>query len=125
MITPVVREFDSVIPVPLHPARKRERGFNQSDVIGEELSCFFGANLLTRNLIRRRNTKDQTRLDAAQRKNNVSNAFKVIAKYEIQGKNILLVDDVITTGATLSECARVLKESGAGCVSACTLAKAV
>ena len=118
-------EVNSVIPVPLHPARKRERGFNQSEVLAEILSNLLQVKLILRTIARHRNTKDQTTLDANQRLQNVSNAFNVKNREVIRGKSILLVDDVITTGATLSECARVLKESGACRVSACTLAKAV
>jgi competence protein ComFC len=118
-------ECDLVIPVPLHSARHRERGFNQSQVLAEGISEVINIPVLKGVLKRKKNTKDQTYLNAEQRAENVKNAF-VIAKPEmISSKKIILVDDVMTTGATLNECAGMLHSAGAKSVLAATLANVV
>jgi len=117
--------FDFLIPVPLHPARKRERGYNQSEVMGEVISKELDISFLKNVLKRIKNTKDQTKLNDEQRRKNVKDAFKVSFPEMIKDKKIILVDDVITTGATLDECAKVLKDNGAKKIVGVTLVLAV
>lgn len=119
-------KFDYVIPVPLHSAKARERTYNQSDYIARGIAETIGAGVLRNALKRTRFTKSQTRLDKSQRKENVSGAFEINPKQKdkITGKNIILADDVITTGATILECAKVLRESGAGKIWICSAAYA-
>ena len=112
---------DVVIPVPLHRARQRERGFNQSEILAEGISQATGLPLVKDVLERKKNTKDQTYLNIQQRAENVRGAFVVIHPYKIGDKNVILVDDVMTTGATLNECARMLLDSGAKNVFGITL----
>ncbi|MGB2980072.1 MAG: ComF family protein [Candidatus Zixiibacteriota bacterium] len=116
---------DMVIPVPLHRARQRERGFNQSEVLAEGISQATGLPLARDVLKRKKNTKDQTYLNAQQRAENVKGAFVVTQPERISDKKVILVDDVMTTGATLNECARMLQEAGATRVFAATLAVVV
>ena len=116
---------DKVIPVPLHRARERERGFNQSEVLAEGISRAMGISLAKDILKRKKNTKDQTYLNAQQRTENVKGAFVVSQPEKVYGKSIILVDDVMTTGATLKECARILQEAGATQIFAATLAVVV
>jgi len=116
---------DMVIPVPLHRARQRERGFNQSEVLAEGISQATGLPLVKDVLKRKKNTKDQTYLNVQQRAENVRGAFVVTQPERISDKNVILVDDVMTTGATLNECARVLLDSGAENIFAVTLAVVV
>ena len=106
-------EFDYIIPVPLHSVRKRERGFNQSKILAQEISKVINIPVLKKVLKRTRNTKDQTKLSPEERKENVKGAFSLKSPETIEGKRIILVDDVMTTGATLGECATVLREAGA------------
>jgi len=115
-------DCDLVIPVPLHRARHRERGFNQSDVLAEGISEATSVPLARGALRRKRNTRDQTYLNALQRAENVKGAFAVEEPDRIDGKKVILVDDVMTTGATLNECARTLCAAGALDVFAATLA---
>jgi competence protein ComFC len=115
-------ESDFLIPVPLHKSRYRERGFNQSEVVAEEISKVTEVSVLKNVLKRKKNTKDQTNLSPQQREENVRGAFVVTQPEMISGKSIILVDDVITTGATLSECARMLKQAGAGRILGMTIA---
>jgi ComF family protein len=102
-----------LIPVPLHKTRVRERGYNQSEllckVIAAETGIGYDANILQRI----RYTKSQTKLDEATRSVNVKNAFKVSQRDRISKKTILLIDDVITTGATINACAKELIRNGA------------
>jgi len=117
-------DYDLIIPVPLHPRKARERGFNQSGVLSEGLSRRTGIELLKRGLIRTSYTKTQTRLNRKERRNNVKGAFRISDRAELSGKSILLVDDVFTTGATVNECAGVLVRAGAEAVDVLTLARA-
>ncbi len=116
---------DLVIPVPLHKSRQRQRGFNQSEILAEGVSQVTKIPLATKILMRKKNTKDQTHLDIQQRKENVKGAFAVTQPEMVMGKNVILVDDVITTGATLNECVRMLLDIGAKRVFAVTLAVVV
>jgi ComF family protein len=119
----VGRQVDLVVPVPLHPARKRERGFNQAELLAEALSAH--AKLPMRNALERiRYTTTQTAFDRSERMENLRDAFRLRKKADVRRLRVLLIDDVLTTGSTLSECARVLKASGAISVHAATAARA-
>jgi ComF family protein len=119
-------DFDLIIPVPLHRSKRRERGYNQSDYISSGLEQILKLEVINKCLKRVRYTKTQTKLTREERKENVSNAFKLNEKFtgRLNGKNIVLVDDVITTGATILECARILKENGCGKILTCSIALA-
>lgn len=120
-----VSDFTYLIPVPLHKARKRERGFNQSEILAESLGAELNLKVEKNILCRIKNTKDQTKLSIEERKQNVAGAFQVNDKQKIlHDKKIILVDDVITTGATLNECAKVLKQAGVKEILGVTIAKA-
>lgn len=98
-------ETNLIIPVPLHPAKKRIRGYNQSEMIASGLSETFGKELRTDVLIRQKFTETQTKKNLEERRKNVGSAFKVIKPEVVSGKHILLIDDVVTTGSTLIACA--------------------
>ena len=114
---------DLIVPVPLHPKRLRERGFNQSEHLGYHVGRETGIPMAPRALSRTRHTEHQARLGAAERKQNVQGAFAADAVL-CAGKHVLLIDDVLTTGTTLCECAMALLAAGAARVSALTLARA-
>ncbi len=109
----IVQEVDIIVPVPLHWIKKFHRGFNQSELLSRGIQNHFSKPVSVRNLCRIRNTVSQTYLSKTKRRENVHNAFKVKRPGLFAGKSILLVDDVLTTGVTASECARKLKEAGA------------
>jgi ComF family protein len=118
-----IKKYDYLIPVPLYKSRIRERGYNQSKIISRGISDVTGIPVLSKNILRVRNTKSQTGLNIAERKENVKGAFDINVNFinELTAKNVLIVDDVITTGATISEVIRVIKNAGAariGVVSA-------
>ncbi len=102
-----------VIPIPLHPNRLGERGFNQAESIARGFAWAIGARLVADGLEKVRDTADQKRLAAGLRARNVKGAFAVRAAPVVTGKDVTLVDDVMTTGSTLNEAARVLRSSGA------------
>jgi ComF family protein len=116
--------YDYAVPVPLHIAKARERTYNQSEYICRGIIKVTGSELIPRLILRNRFTKSQTKLDKSARQDNVRGAFEINPKYRnlIPGKNIILADDVITTGATILECARILRENGAGSVMICSAA---
>ncbi len=105
---------DYIIPVPLFRTKKVQRGYNQAEYIANGLSESLGIPVLKSALKRIRNTRTQTGLDIEKRKQNMDGAFKIKNISAVSGKNIILVDDVVTTGATINECAKTLKAAGAG-----------
>jgi len=109
--------------VPLHPRRERERGYNQSEFLGKRLAARMGIPFQPRLLWRKRSTDTQTHLTAAQRAHNVKGAFTVPWPSRVRGARIVLVDDVMTTGATVNECARALKAAHADSVMVLTVAR--
>ena len=119
-------ELAGVLPVPLSRARMRERGFNQAELLAREVASVRGLPLLEGVLERLRHTQRQARLSPPERQTNVSRAFKVASERRacIDGLHLLLVDDVLTTAATVQDCVRALCSSGARAVSVVTFARA-
>jgi len=117
------RHFDLIVPVPLHAARERERGFNQAALLAELLATQMALPLCPA-LERIRYTTTQTAYDRAERMENLQDAFRLRKNRDVRELRVLLIDDVLTTGSTLSECARVLKAAGAISVHAATAARA-
>ena len=113
------------MPVPLHAQRLREREFNQSAMLAHPLSQHLGRPLVLGQLTRTRQTIPQTSLTRKERLTNLRGAFAVTHPETLQGQTILLVDDVMTTGTTLHECAKTLRQAGSGHVYALTLARMV
>jgi competence protein ComFC len=111
-----------LIPIPLFPRRERWRGFNQANLLSRKVSGSCGIAVLENKLRRTKNNKPQSLLGGQERKSNVLGAFGFNGE-KLDGQTIYLVDDVITTGATLNECARILKENGAGEVWGLVVAK--
>jgi ComF family protein len=115
--------FDAIVPMPLHWTRRWRRGFNQAELIARELARSLGVPVV-KALARSRATAPQAGLTRAQRRSNVSGSFRVHRPTIIAGAHVLLVDDVMTTGATLSGAAAALKRAGARRVTAATVARA-
>jgi len=114
--------MDFIIPIPLHKSRLREREFNQAQLLSNYIAAEFKRIILPGALKRIRNTKSQTELSDKERLSNIRESFSVDDGHDMKNKNILLVDDVFTTGATTSEAAFTLKEAGANIVFVLTLA---
>jgi ComF family protein len=119
---PVDEHFDMIVPVPLHWRKRWRRGFNQSELLAREVSKRRGVPL-GKALMRVRPTDVQAGLAMAGRRRNVTGAFAARPGADLKGKRVLLIDDVMTTGATASACAAALKRGGASSVSLLTLAR--
>ena len=121
----IEENFDAILPVPLHISRLRKRGFNQSQLLaeklGEKTSCKVDPYILKRI----KPTLAQVGMEKKERMLNVKDAFQLRKGAHIEGRNILLVDDVYTTGATVRECSKTLKQGGAKKVAVVTLARVV
>jgi ComF family protein len=114
--------FDAVVPMPLHWRKRWQRGFNQSELLAREVARKW--NVPVRRLVRRkRATAPQAGLTSAERRKNVQGAFVVKKTTRLNGMRLLLIDDVLTTGATASACARALKRAGAAQVTFLALAR--
>ena len=126
-LTPFAREAapELIVPVPLHRKRLRQRGYNQSQLIGAVLAKQWRVPLEVGNLRRVRWTEPQTSLDAAERRGNVGGAFAVRDGRRLEGKRVLLVDDVYTTGSTIRACAEPLREAGVAALYVVTVARSL
>ncbi|KAA0213499.1 ComF family protein [bacterium] len=118
-------KVDAVVPVPLHPLRQYQRGYNQAELLARPLARALSKPLWNDVLRRRRRTKAQSELSAAQRRSNVEDAFEVRPRRaaRVEGRSLLVVDDVMTTGATLAACAKALKRAGAKAVLGAVIAR--
>jgi ComF family protein len=116
------KDMDCIVPVPVHHTRRRERGYNQAEIIGEALAEKVGLPMDKKVLKRLRKTTTQTKLSKRIRGKNISGAF--MAEGDLSGKRILLLDDVFTTGSTVNECSKALLAAGAAEVRVLTAARA-
>ena len=114
--------FDFLVPVPLHKRQRRKRGFNQAELLTENIARHFDKPAITDNLRRSRHTEPQYKLNKPERIKNMKAAFSVNRPEVFCGRSILLIDDVYTTGVTVNECARVLSKAGASSVEVLVLA---
>ncbi len=119
------KEIDIVTGVPMHISDKRKRGFNQSDILAKGLSLQLNMKYTKKSILKLKHTKKQINLKKTERLKNIENAFAPGDTAPFKGKNVLLVDDVFTTGATVNECSRILTKYGAGSVYVLTLTKGV
>ena len=117
--------IDLIVPVPLHPSKKRKRGFNQCDLIAEGLSEATGIPLSTNLVVRVSRTKTQTQKSRYERWVNVKDIFKITDKDCLNDKHVLLIDDVITTGSTIESCANAILQGGNMKVSVAVLAYSI
>ena len=120
-----IHEVDAVLAVPLHIKRLRKREFNQSLSLAEPVAEYLGVPLLIDTLVRTRQTPPQTTLEWKDRHSNVRNAFSVRRPQDVENKTLLLVDDVLTTGSTVNECAKTLRNAGAKSIHVLALARTV
>ena len=119
---PLFQGIDYLIPVPLHPKREKQRGYNQSLMIAKGINEVTGIPIGDKYLIRAVNTATQTKKSAEERYKNVKDIFEVRFPEELEGKHVLLIDDVLTTGATLESCAHQLEDISGIVISAATAA---
>lgn len=118
-----LKDADLIIPVPMHKLKRIFRNYNPPQILANELAKQMDKKMLPELLIKKKMTKSQVGLTRMQRAKNLSGSFEVNKKFDITGKVILLVDDVLTTGATSNECSKILKKAGAMRVKLVTIAK--
>ena len=122
-ICEILKTYDIIIPVPLNKSRKKERGYNQTELIAKEISKNI-KNLKYLNILEKtKNAVPQSTLNKAQRLKNLENAYKLKKEINIQDQKILIFDDVFTTGTTANECAKIIKTIGNNKISIFTIAK--
>ena len=121
----LIETADLIVPVPLHRLRLLKRKYNQSALLAQHVAKQFNKSYVPDGLKRIRRTPKQGKLSPEQRKKNVANAFQINKHLDFTGKNVLLIDDVLTTGATANECAKILLKSGATQVCVLTFATTV
>ena len=121
----IFREAELLVPVPLDPIKQAERGFNQAAVLAEAVGKVLRRPVMGKALARTRQTETQSRLDRDRRRQNVHGAFRVSVPAVVAGRRILLIDDILTTGFTASECARILLRAGAAEVTVLTFANGI
>jgi len=118
----ILKSIDMLVPVPLHPSNERDRTYNQAEIIAKILALRPGKPVVHA-LKKTKKTELQHFLSRRERKRNIENAFKAMDPGSLQGKSVLLVDDIFTTGATMNECARTLRQAGARYVYGFALAR--
>lgn len=117
-----LKKYDIMIPIPISSSRKRERGYNQSELLARKISRMASIPIEMQVLKKVKHNQPQSSLNRQQRKQNVKNVYKVQNELKIQNKKILLFDDIYTTGSTANECARILKGAGSSTVGILTIA---
>ncbi len=120
-----IKKYDIIIPVPISLKRKKERGYNQSDLIAKDLALELNIKYIKNALLKIKNNSAQSTLTAEEREKNVKDVYKIKKNmiHKLYEKNILLIDDIFTTGSTVNECSRVLKEAGVYKIGVLTIAK--
>ena len=119
----ILKNYDIIIPVPIHKKRKLQRGYNQTELIAREIAKNINVTLQTNVLIKTKNTEVQSLLTKRQRSQNVKNAYNTRNTERIKDKKIILFDDIYTTGSTVRECSKTLKKAGAKEILVLTVAK--
>lgn len=126
LTSPFFRQVDVIIPVPLHPKKQRWRGYNQSEIFARGISQVYGLPIWTDILIKHKENTTQTGMGRGDRVDNVSEVYSLSkSAHKLKDKNVLLVDDVITTGATLEACFNILQQANPKSISVITLACAI
>jgi len=120
-----IRRIDCIVPVPIHRSRARRRGFNQSELLAQEVGWVFELPVLPQAIERHRPTRPQVDLPIEERSENVRGAFRVVRQDAVSGRILLLIDDVFTTGSTVDSAASALRDAGAGEIHVLTLARSV
>lgn len=119
----ILESYDTIIPVPISNKRKKQRGYNQSFLIAEEISKKLQLNLVDNVLLKTKDIIEQSKLNKENRENNIINAYTIKNGQKINNKNIILIDDIYTTGSTVNECSRMLKMANTKKILVFTLAK--
>ena len=118
-----IKSYDTIIPVPISKKRKKERGYNQSLLIAREISKKVEINLQEKCLVKTKNTIEQSKLNKEEREKNVQNVYELKNREILRNKNVLLLDDIYTTGNTVNSCCKILNEANPNKIGVIVLAK--
>ena len=118
-----LKNYDIMIPVPISKKRRSQRGYNQSYLIAKEIAKFTNLKSENRCLEKQKDTIEQSKLSKNERRTNIQEAYKIINKERLFNKKVLLLDDIYTTGSTVNECSKVLKQAGTKGIGVLTIAK--
>lgn len=119
----IIKRYDTIIPVPISKKRKMKRGYNQSELIAKEIAINSGLTLETTSLSKTKNIIEQSKLNKEERIKNIQGVYELKNTKKLLNKNILLVDDIYTTGSTANECCKILKEAKPKSIGVFTIAK--
>ena len=118
-----MKNYDTIIPVPISKKRNRQRGYNQSFLIAKEISKYTNLKLINNCLFKTKNVIEQSKLTKEEREQNIKNVYSLKNGDKIESKKILLIDDIYTTGSTVNECCRILKKANPKKIGVVVLAK--
>lgn len=118
-----IKKYDVIIPVPISKKRKKKRGYNQSELVANELAQKLNQDIWTDIIIKKKDNKPQSELNKLERKKNVEDIYEINKPIEVKNKKVLLLDDIYTTGSTVNEIARKLKQNQTQEIGVITLAK--
>lgn len=118
-----IQSYDKIIPVPISKKRKKERGYNQSLLIAKKIGKCTNTKILCNCLLKAKNTIEQSKLNREEREKNAQNVYKLVNQHILENKKVLLIDDIYTTGNTVNECCRVLKNGNPKKIGVLVLAK--
>ena len=119
----ILKSYDTIIPVPISSKRFKTRGYNQSYLIANKIAKKLKKECDIISLVKTKNIVEQSKLNKEQRQENIQGVYTITSKKRIQGKNIILLDDIYTTGSTTNECSKMLKQAGAKSITVFTIAK--
>lgn len=119
----IIKKYDTIIPVPISKLRYKKRGYNQSYLIAKELSKKFEIEICNNCLYKTKNIIEQSKLNKEQRSKNIINAYKIKNKEKLENKKILIFDDIFTTGSTVNECSKIIRQANPKKIGILTLAK--
>ena len=119
----ILKSYDTIIPVPISSKRFKTRGYNQSYLIANKIAKKLKKECDIISLVKTKNIVEQSKLNKEQRQKNIQGVYTITSKKRIQGKNIILLDDIYTTGSTANECSKMLKQAGAKSITVFTIAK--
>jgi len=118
-----IKNYDIIIPVPIHRKRYKQRGYNQTELIARKIAENLDITVVTDVLVKEKNNKPQSDLTKTEREQNIKNVYRVQNSQKIKNKTILIIDDIYTTGNTVKECSRMLQQAGASQIAVLTIAK--
>lgn len=119
----ILKSYDTIIPVPISKKRKKQRGYNQSSLIAKELAKKLNIDYKNKSLIKTKNITEQSKLNKEEREKNIQGVYELYNLKKLKDKNILLIDDIYTTGSTVRECGKILKQANPKKIGILTLAK--